>query len=118
MAGELLLSPKLEGRGLRHMTIEEGNALQVGDPVWSWHGYEWLPSRVRGLRFGRMLHVDLIIESELRLSGKFRKKTPRKIERRNPDLQGADRPRHSSGRSRIGESRRHHDSAGSFSNDG
>lgn len=118
MAGELLLSPKLQRKGLHHMTIEEGNALQVGDPVWSWHGYEWLPSRVRGLRYGRMLHVDLIIESDLRLSGKFKKKTPRKIERRNPDLHGADRPRYSSGRPKIGESRRQDDSTGSYSIDG
>jgi hypothetical protein len=99
------------------MTNEEGENLKPGDPTWSWHGYEWLPSRVTGLRYGRMLHVNLIIESELRLSGKFRKKTPRKIERRNPDLRGADRPRLPGSRRAILGASRRGDSTGSESID-
>ena len=92
------------------MTTEEGMALQAGDPVWVWHGYEWLAGSVRGLRFGRMLHVDVLIENEVRLSGKFRKKTPSQVERRNLDMNGSDRPRHAGKLRRIAilaASRRH-----------
>lgn len=76
------------------MTNEEGEALQSGDAVWVWHGYEWLPASVRGLRYGRMLHVDIEIETDKPHSGKFRKKTLGQIERRKRELQGSDRPRY------------------------
>ncbi|HUA33496.1 MAG TPA: hypothetical protein VMA09_07815 [Candidatus Binataceae bacterium] len=98
------------------MTTEEGVALQAGDPIWVWHGYEWLAGSVRGLRFGRILHVDILIETEVPLSGKFRKKTPSQIERRNLGLNGADRPRHAGRVRRVANlalSRRRDDSAGS-----
>ncbi len=83
------------------MTTEEGIALQAGDPVWAWHGYEWLPGSVRGLRFGRILHVDILIETGVPLSGKFRKKTPSQVERRKLELNGTDRPRHAGKLRRI-----------------
>jgi hypothetical protein len=75
------------------MTIDEGIALQEGDPVWVWHGCDWMPAHVRGLRFGRLLHIDVVIEAALPLSGQYRKKTPSRIARRNPDLRNSDKPR-------------------------
>jgi hypothetical protein len=75
------------------MTNEEGATLQSGDAVWIWHGYEWLPASVRGLRFGRMLHIDVEIETEKLHSGKFRKKAAGQVELRKPERHGSDKPR-------------------------